>query len=118
MNIEIEEESKYLTVDITDKDTGAKVLMSHGSGIDADWHCDDKGSYWRCDNSYHCMDDGGFYVGWQDFYVTIPKKKIEDFKLHFTGGQYLANKYMLRDYLEDTIAMALVELDEEAKKKR
>lgn len=76
-------------------------ILSHGSGINADWYVEDKGTYFRASNSFQCMNDMGFYVGWQDFSLIIPKKKPRDFKLHFHGSQYLARRYMLRDYLED-----------------
>ena len=79
--------------------------LPHGSGIDCDWEIDDKGDKLIASNSYHCMDDVGFYDGWADFTLHIPKSKPLDFKLHFNGqvAQYLNRKYMLRDYLEDTI---------------
>lgn len=81
--------------------------LPHGSGIDGDWHIEEKGNNIYAGNSYHCMDDVGYYVGWQDFYLIIPKSNPKNFKLHFKGDQYLARKYMLRDYLEDTFAYAL-----------
>jgi len=85
-------------------------VLPHGSGIDGDWYIEDKGSYFYAGNSYHCMDEYGYYDGWQDFYLTIPKKDPTKFKLHFRGDQYLARKYMLRDYLEDLFGLRLNEL--------
>ncbi len=84
--------------------------LPHGSGIDSDWHIEEKGNKIYAYNSYHCMDECGMYCGWQDFYVVIPITDLKNFKLHFQGGQYLAQKYMLRDYLEDTILYALEEI--------
>ena len=84
-----------------------KNKLPHGSGIDADWVVEDKGRYWKCSNSFHCMNDEGFYIGWQDFSVIISKKDIGNFRLHFHGYRYLAERYMLRDYLEDVIHYCL-----------
>lgn len=89
--------------------------LPHGSGVDSDWHIEDKGSYYRADCSYHCMDEMGYYDGWVDFYLTIPKKKPTDFKIHFSGDQYRVRKYSLRDYLSDTIGYALDDLERDIK---
>ena len=83
------------------------MRLPHGSGIDSDWIIEEKSDKVYAYNSYHCMDDNGFYNGWQDFYIIIPKKNPRKFKLHFQGNQYLARKYMLRGYLEDIIAFSL-----------
>jgi len=103
--------SKYLL-------TKEKLLegLPQGSGIDADWYIEDMGSYFRADNSYHCMDEYGFYDGWQGFSLIIPKKNPDDFRFHFTGDQYLAKKYMLREYLDDTIAGSISEMTDSAVK--
>jgi len=83
--------------------------LPHGSGINGDWNITDKGSYVMASCSYEAMNENGFYDGWQDFTVTIPKDNPTDFKLQFNGNQYLAQKYSLRDYLIDTIDTALSE---------
>ena len=91
--------------------------LPHGSGIDAKWIIEEKDKYFRCSNSFHCMDENGYYCGWADFSVIIFKKlkkyKIQNsailyevkFNLHFHGdySQYLNKKCYLRDYLEETI---------------
>ena len=87
--------------------------LPHGSGINADWHIEDKGSYFRADNSYNAMNEDGFYIGWQDFYLIIPKKNPDDFRLHFTGDRRILKTttgYMLRDYLDETFAYAIGEM--------
>lgn len=81
--------------------------LPHGSGIDGDWTIEEKGNKIYAYNSYHCMDEYGGYCGWQDFYIVMTKNNPKNFKLHFQGNQYLAQKYMLRDYLEDAISMSL-----------
>jgi hypothetical protein len=83
--------------------------LPHGSGIDGDWHIEAKQRTIVASNFYHCMNENGFYDGYADFTLYIPLKNPIDFKLHFRGedAQYLNRKYMLRDYLEDTIAECL-----------
>jgi len=81
--------------------------LPHGSGINAEWHVKRTDKYYRCSNSFQVMDEHGFYVGWADFSLLIPIHKDPlDFKLMFHGpySRRLANKYMLREYLEDTFA--------------
>lgn len=58
------------------------------------------------------MDEMGGYDGWQYFYLIVPKNDPEDFRLHFIDNQYLARKYMLRDYLEDLFMYTMFELKE------
>ena len=85
-------------------------LLPHGSGIDGDWLIVKIGNKLYAYNSYHIMNDYGFYVGWQDFYVVMPVNNFSKFKLHFQGNQYLAQRYDLRGYLEDIIAYNIIEL--------
>lgn len=77
----------------------------HGSGVDADWHITETKQSFRASNSFHLMDEYGGYIAWVDFTVIFPKNKdMEDFKLQFAGDMnYYVQRYMLRDYLEDTI---------------
>lgn len=106
--------------------------LPHGSGINCEWsiNAPKNGRYVYFSNSYHCMNEGGYYVGYQDFSIVFPLcmfdqvvdkcryidkshvtaviKLIADmFTLQFNNGQYLADKYMLRDYLTDTVYHAL-----------
>ena len=90
--------------------------LPHGSGINCNWHWLIKGQFVCFTNSYHVMNDVGFYVGYQDFTVKIPIAPFlaqnfvdmaAQFVLQFNGNQYLAQYYMLRDYLTDTIYFAL-----------
>jgi len=79
--------------------------LPHGSGIDCDWFCEKNGAgKVVCYNSYHCMDEFGYYDGYADFSVRWVAGKEKDFRLMFHGvnGQYLDRKYQLREYLEDT----------------
>lgn len=96
--------------------------LPHGSGIDSDWSMHETKSYYCFTNSYHAMDENGYYDGWADFTVKIPKDTINDpdrlsseFVLQFNGvyAQYLNRKHYLRDYLEDTIHESLWQTDHE-----
>jgi len=80
--------------------------LSHGSGIDCKWIIEDKGKYFKCSNSFHCMNSKGYYCGHADFTLIISKKNPLEFSLHFidkygSNSQYLNKKHMLRDYLEE-----------------
>lgn len=87
-------------------------FLPHGSGIDQQWETGTNGKNLYAFNAYHCMNDNGMYDGWARFYLVIPLKSTnlaDDFKLHFEGSdsQYMNQKHMLRDYLEDTFHYAL-----------
>lgn len=84
-------------------------MLSHGSGIDCAWGIEDKGSYFKACNSYHAMNEWGMYDGYADFSLIIPKADPLEFRLHFHGNraQYLNQRYMLREYLEDVFAYDL-----------
>ena len=87
-------------------------ILPHGSGIDSDWYFEEKENKIIASCSYHCMDDVGYYDGWVDFSLTIPKNNPENFKLTFHtdyNGWNRIYKYMLRDYLEDIFAFAIQE---------
>jgi hypothetical protein len=115
MNLKIrDEENGYGTREIVDRDTGKQTSLPHGSGIDATWEVERTKNHIICRNSYHCMDEYGYYDGWIDFSLKIPKKNPEDFDLHFhtdSAGWYRVGKYMLRQYLEDLFAGTFEELN-------
>ena len=80
--------------------------LSHGSGINGKWYIEDMGQYFRCENIFCTMTEYGYYDYDVSFQLIIPKHNPEGFKLHFQGrkSHYYANKYMLRDYLEDVFS--------------
>jgi len=86
-------------------------LLPHGSGINGDWGFDWKrnGSL-HLHNGYHCMNENGYYDGWVDFTVILHPNDKEYFRLQFNSNRYKAEKYMLREYLTDTIYDALEKL--------
>ena len=88
-----------------------KESLPQGAGI-CNWIFDVGKKNVIFTNSYHCMNNGGFYDGYAVFSVTVPLTKIYDFKLHFHGkkAQYLSKKYNLRTYLEDEIYYSLWKL--------
>lgn len=85
--------------------------LPSGSGINCEWEFDYlKNGNVLARNSYHCMDDNGFYCGYADFTITFhPYKALMAFTLQFNGrqAQALNKRFMLRDYLEDTIYQEL-----------
>lgn len=78
----------------------------HGSGIDCDWELtENKTSYVLC-NSYHCMNDNGYYDGYLDF-VVIMNKKTAEYTIRFVQPpQHTYRKYgqLLKEYLYDTFS--------------
>lgn len=91
---------------------GIDKFLPHGSGIDLQWETGTNGKNLYAFNAFHCMSDNGMYDGWARFYLVIPLNSTnlaDDFKLHFEGqdSQYMNQKHMLRDYLEDTFHYAL-----------
>ncbi len=95
---------------------GKIVNLPHGSGIDLEWDIVDQKARYIIHNSYHLMNENGFYDGWLDFYLTIPKENPINFKLRFRNldstGYYKVNRYMIREYLEDLFAYVISELEE------
>lgn len=49
-------------------------MLPHGSGIDCDWNAYQTNQYVYFTNSYHLMDQHGFYSGWQDFTVRVERQ--------------------------------------------
>jgi hypothetical protein len=118
MNLKIlEDTNNFLGVDIINLDNNKESSLPHGSGIDATYTIEEnktKDKY-IIYNSYHVMNDMGYYICWIDFKLSIPKNKPIDFKLTFpycnSTGYYWINNIMLRQYLEDIFAGTFNELE-------
>lgn len=91
-------------------------ILPHGSGIDGDWHIEGHAHHITCRNEFHCMNQDGYYEGWQSFSIILKKgiaktkngqEVYTNVNVHFHGSQYLAQKHMLREYLGDTFASEL-----------
>lgn len=82
----------------------------HGSGINYKWNIEETPSTFRASNAFDVMNEAGFDIGGADFTVVFPKgESMGEFRLEFNGNfaQKLNQRYMLRDYLQDTIAYTL-----------
>ncbi len=82
----------------------------HGSGINYNWNVDETKTTFRASNAYDVMNEAGFLLGGADFTVVFPKgESMGEFRLEFNGdfAQRMNQRYMLRSYLEDTIAYTL-----------
>jgi hypothetical protein len=85
-------------------------ILPVGAGLDASWHLEEDKNKIIASSSFHCMNEHGYYDGWIDFSIEIPKNNPLNFKLKFqtdSAGWYRIYKYMLREYLEDIIAYSL-----------
>ena len=81
-----------------------KAHLPHGSGIDCDWTFEWFPTRVVCRNSWHAMNNNGFYEGYADFSLILYyKRHVKDFKLEFNGYQAkrLNQKHFIREYLED-----------------
>ena len=89
--------------------------LPHGSGVDLKWRFEWEADRLVCFNSFHCLNDAGYYEGWADFSITLKyqsllsDKDVSDFRLQFHGSvsQRLAKKRQLREYLGDLFHYAL-----------
>lgn len=86
-----------------------------GGGIDCDWNYELNKKRVVFINSFHNMNDDGYYDGFQDFKVIIPINSTNweaDFILQFTGRR---TKYIfgLDEFLQDTFAQALEDIGQE-----
>jgi hypothetical protein len=85
--------------------------LPHGSGINNTWEIEEHKNKFECKNSYQVMNEAGFYIGWADFTVIVPKTEnfYDMFTLHFNGSaaQRFAQRYFLREYLEEEIYYCL-----------
>jgi hypothetical protein len=81
----------------------------HGSGIDYDWYIEDKKESIICYNSYHTMDENGFYDRVIGFKVIFPKLNLYDFTVKCTDDRYGYEKYALNQYLPDQVYYAISE---------
>ena len=87
-------------------------VLPHGSGINCDWSLEMKRDRLIASNSYHVMNENGYYVGYADFSLAMTlddagELQFDRLTFHGRDSHYLARYYSLRDYLEEALAMAL-----------
>lgn len=87
--------------------------LPHGSGINADWVIEyNTAGKVVAYNSYHVLDENGYYRIWVDFSIRWAPGEERDFRLMFhtdSSGRYWVDYTGLREYLEDTIAYCFSE---------
>lgn len=86
-------------------------ILPHGSGIDCDWEfSEQKDGKLVCKNSYHVMNDAGYYMGFIDFSIRFHRNRPGNFILQFhtnKTGYWWIERTNLRTYLDDTLYEAL-----------
>jgi len=105
-------------------------MLPHGSGIDCRWELNPIGDGVNCENSFHMMNENGYYCGYAGFTVRIFHHKKDvfnplrgpcagkvqvlhrkgdvDFHLVTHGTAWRRNvAYGLAEYLNDTLHFAL-----------
>lgn len=82
--------------------------LPHGSGIDGDWsyHINTDGSI-RFSNGIHCMNQDGYYDGWQAFTILLNTQDFSDFRIMFNQPRKEYYIFLWRDPLEEMISLAL-----------
>lgn len=85
--------------------------LPSGSGIDCKWEIDILKDRLLCVNSWHIMNDGGYYMGFIDFTVKIDttKRDIWGHIIFSITGKFKKQEE-IRNYLYETIGYALDEL--------
>jgi hypothetical protein len=80
--------------------------LPSGSGIDSHWNLlYNNPEKIVLANSYHCMDDVGYYDGWIDFKVRITPSLLFDMRLEVIGNfSQRHNKYRnVKNYIEQAL---------------
>jgi len=120
--LEMTDNGRYARIDHLREELCKAVAsaLPHGSGFDVDWTVEDRPQKdeWVASGSFHVMNEDGYYVGWVDLDVYIPKTDPTEFRLVVRGerSHQLVRRFMLRDYFEDTIVWSLDDnLDREIK---
>ena len=91
-----------------------KVLLGnlpHGAGIDSTWHIYGTPERIALHNSYHCMNDAGYYDGWKDFKVIVKASLAFGLDIRVTGdfGKYAD----VKDYLHESMDESLRQIVED-----
>lgn len=86
--------------------------LPHGSGIDCKWNIDKNGDKITARNSWHCMNNNGYYCGYVEFYCVF---HVENNLIFFDSihaenwkyNRYKIEKYwkqlQIKDYVEEII---------------
>jgi len=89
--------------------------LPHGSGINGSWHImqlASKPNRFHCGNTYYAMNDVGMYCHSYNFYAVVdvlPGGQLEFLRLTMYDRELACCGYGLREYLEETIAGAIDE---------
>jgi len=79
--------------------------LPHGSGIDGDWSHEFKNGKIILNNSFHVMDDAGFYDGWIDFAAVISPSLQFGADVSISGN--FGKHQDLKGYLAEIIGEAI-----------
>ena len=83
--------------------------LPHGSGINSAWEfIQHKNGKVTCINSFHALNESGYYVGYMPFKFTV-QACCDSLVMNrvVCNEKRLVDFHGLREYLEDTIANAL-----------
>ena len=75
-----------------------------GSGIDDRWSFFDTRTSFRACNSFHVMNENGYYVAWVDFAVIFYKKRdVFRFNIVYQSNRYYGERIDLKDMLYEWV---------------
>ncbi len=102
------------------EETIEKILLEilpHGSGIDAKWDIEisETKPIIVCSNSYHRMNDAGYYDGWYDFSIVLDTSQPGSLSFDKVRGKL---DHDTKDYIGETIDHGLNILAEVYQAKR
>jgi hypothetical protein len=94
--------------DIRDKVNELTEVCS-GSGIDCEWEIEEYHDRIIAKNSYHGMNEHGYYDSWADFSLTVYFDGAPDWQVKFHGKGFRHKGWFcgLKDYLEDSFSVHL-----------
>ena len=80
--------------------------LPHGSGIDSEWTIDENSNKKKLSisNSYHVMNDNGYYEGWIDFTVVVVPTLLG---ITTTIKGRFGKRLDIREYLEELLSTEL-----------
>lgn len=95
----------------TDFEEHLMEILPHGSGIDCDWEfSEQKDGKIVCKNSWHLMNEDGYYIGYIDFSIRFHRTKPLNFILQFHTNKFghrMLKYHGIREYLNDDFTSAL-----------
>ena len=89
--------------------------LPHGSGIDAEWKYVIQQRCYRFENSFHVMNENGYYEGWQDFALIVPKSDWEQATVVFPAPRNERRVRQIQGNLEEILSNCIWSIKKDLK---